>query len=320
MSSPASIAHSRQAFIEELKDALIAADILIFGSAVSIGYRAKYHENEFFKKMEDNYYFYYKDEYYDNMLLYPEHIGRFDTPGDIDCFVSEVSQDKILNMFRNNSKFYVAGHKNSPTNKNKYMGNTWVTSKVKLVTFTVRPGMPEYMRTIVGTTLDVNIDFVYGMGDAEPPLTSIDFRCNALILSKHGYRVSKAFGVRSLFDQQKLLQEVLGEIIEKKAIRPKVLSVCDSNQPAQVERIRKMFGHGWLLLEPGCETVKPCNCEDGGVHKSSCYHSDVCCICCDSLTQDTITRDCCSMFYHSGCYMALRKNTDECPGCRNPIM
>jgi len=303
---------SRQGFIEELQTALIASDFSLFGSSVSTGYRREYHAKQFKKKMLNSYYSY---EYFDmksNMVLFPEHSGRLEVAGDIDCFIREDSILPINYFFAKHKEFYVV-HRDR-TNVYNPIGITR-EHNVSILTLTLRPSLPSYLRSSIGTKLDVKVDILYGMRDLDPPLTNVDFRCNALILDKLGYRVSKKLGGVSFFENMELLTDILGEVKAKLAIRP---SIRDYRYDCNIDkRTAKMLNKGWVVMEDGCSVVKPCTCPKGKSHADSCYMSDVCSICLSDLDKDSFQRDCCNISYHSTCYLRMRSETaSTCPGCR----
>jgi len=252
-------------------------------------------------------------EHADNVMVFPQCAGRFDVPGDIDCFVSEGNCDKLARVLK---KFYVV---NDDTTVNTYLDDIGNGTGVNMVTYVVRPAVPKSCRLFIGNSLDVSIDFVYGLGKNEPPLTTIDYRCNALIMDKNGFRPSNVFFTEdaSHVEKQVLLCEILQEVIEKRAVRQWAWSRVDAQDKVQMSRLEKMYKHGWIVSERECITLCPCTCEVA-THRSSCYKADVCVICCDDLDIDSFKQPCCSVSYHSACYMTMKQKalSAECPGCR----
>jgi len=323
---------SHQGFIEELQAAFIEYGFSLFGSCVSVGYRRDYHTREYEKKVFEEYSSYeYLDYLKGNMVLFPEHSGRFEIPGDIDCFFREDSIKPVDDFFMKHKQFVVV-HKDKTNMYNTIMHN------ISMLTLIVRPAL----HSSIGHKLDVKVDIMYGMRDLDPPLTNVDFRCNALIKDKYGYRVSKKLGgigffenmelLREIlggyqvskklegmgfFENMELMREILGEVLEKRAVRPLINDYC--YDACLDKRTAKMLEKGWVVMDDGCIMVKPCVCicKKGNVHSDSCYKSDVCTICLADLDKDSFQRNCCNTAYHSSCYIKMRSNTGStCPGCR----
>jgi len=291
------VAIARKDFIDDIIHTLLKHDISIFGSAVSIGYRSEYFKRRFYDaRLRQNYY-----EQDDNILFQPKNVGRFDFPNDIDCFIPDSNQGRMQELIRETTVFRVINTKSV----NKYT-ELLAGSKVKTVKFTVRPHVPDYVERAIGDTLDVDIDFVFGLGGRDPPFKTVDFRCNGLILDQTGYRISKVFmEYFNPFDRVELLTEILKEVVEYKAVTHNIVSFT----PEFKRRTQKMLENNWIVMEKMCYVFTP-----GEEEKD-----DTCAICCDSLPIEAIRRGCCKTSYHSGCYMAMRAKFGVCPGCKADI-
>lgn len=299
---------ARQGFYEEIMNALMEADISIFGSAVIMDYRTKY-----FKKQFD----FHGEE--DVSVLAPTLAGRFDIAGDIDCFHHGDNTDVIIAVFKKLG-LYVARTKYTTNNYKRFPA--WLPPNFRLVTYTVRPGMSsECVRNMVGTTFDVNIDFMYALGDRDKDPSTVlelDFRCNGLIMDKHGYRVAAAFNCTTAFDRQETLNTILKEIVDNKAIKYMVLDNKTAADKKFQARVKKMVKKGFIVTDYTCDMVEPCTCAKDKNHLDTCFHSDLCTICLDDLNQDCIKMKCCKASYHSKCYMKMRgSKVTVCPVCRN---
>jgi hypothetical protein len=139
----------------------------------------------------------------------------------------------------------------------------------------------------------------------DAPFGNLDFKCNGLIMDKHGIRLSEHVvpSLRNPVDRTIALVQVLDDVLSKKAI------MCEK---ANSFRVNKMYDKGWLLESSNIIVVKESYSNEGG-------H---CIICHDDCTHLHYKLRCCDARYHSKCITTTLESiaanmSSSCPMCRS---
>ena len=210
-------------------------------------------------------------ELYQDDSYMPELKGRFVSPNDIDAYIHIADQTKLLSaikvefpcctkLFERDIKQYFPNLTVEPdtimhhryalrTMRTTEMAN-WLSKFTRMVPYEIRTELKEFIVKLRTRTRDISylgrypvyLDLMvyvkpYDSTMPDPPFGSLDFMCNALILDKSGFRLSKHIEMSDPLARLKAMTGIMNEIEEKKAT---VVNIA-------WYRVRKMLRKGWKV-------------------------------------------------------------------------
>jgi hypothetical protein len=292
-------------FMQLIQKLIQSKNGTIFGGYVRDKIIHDYYATQYYKKCS------YTDKNikYNNPNYIPETKLRMIIPHDIDCFMStqdfkEFKESLSSNMISYNesisNNLYI--HKvNNPNLKH---------SKLK-ITFMMNSLMKSFINV---NAYAIYVDVIYSDSiiEVEPPFGTIDFECNALLLTKsNDYQISNVLiNVLNLSDPMKKLNklnEIISDILEMKT------TIVTST--IQNYRINHMLNKKWTLLSQNIVLTASHKIDD-----------DLCYIClnnlCKSKSKYKCKFNCCKAYIHEHCMdQLIQKNKcDICPWCKKSKM
>lgn len=229
---------------------------------------------------------------YSDRNYHPESVDRLIIPNDIDCVLPmNMTIEELIECLKIKGYTLVVKitdvHHYSFDDKDFRLTRLYITPTIN----------NDVLKNMIGNKLEIKIDVIYHKNyvKIEPPFSSIDFECNALILTPdRDIRISNKFKYTTPITRNKKLQQILEDVYSNRAV------LIDK----KIYRIERMIKKGWDIIDENSLTITETSSDD------------VCVICLDDFKGLHKKRECCNSRYHVECYYKMLLKSEKCPGCR----
>lgn len=239
----------RYVFLKDVANTIFKNDGMIFGGYVRDMIIHDHFAAKYYAKMgeEDPDNMYSLSKYNDTDLL-PEYKERLKIPNDIDAFMTTQTMKNIVRMLTQSKKYIVV---TNDVELSPYFikAPTGLKHKIIIVKLLHNSLYKNYIPSSLHN-MHVKIDALHMDHipiDIEPPF-SIDYECNALIMeSEEFFRMSKLCckerGLIGPYEHNSKLQDIIKDILERRAVPIRASDVC-------LHRTKRMVERGWTPTHP----------------------------------------------------------------------
>ena len=309
-------------FMCVIRDMVLDNNGMIFGGFVRDSIIHDYYASQFYEiAVGDK-----STHLYNDSLYLPNTIDRTTVPKDIDVRMTERDFEILVEEFRLKKIEVHLEFQRDRTLLSAYFANIHSNDlTLQHIRLFLTIDMEEVNRALHNLPIKVNhrftppvikLDVITSKNTFSYPLISTpDFECNALYLTKHGISLAPEISFTNDFLKQEMKkQKIMKDIIQKKTTYLNPDPDSEVSNAILIHRVSTMLSNGWLIEDDIVSTVND-NAYEGH------------CIICHEIVQNVHFKlHCCDARYHGKCLhnamsygLTAMRLTNTCIMCKDRV-